>query len=188
MISLRKTRNNKNSPRKKSGTKKRASQKRKNISLEKLKQEIEQSILEKLKQNGPHIQEENKNKPKSGHAIAGETWDQSEAGKKWKDEIDVAQKELDTMLQQEGYAMSASGKYARELASQKRKNPDQSFEISQKIVKKIIDNKGKQYEHPFKQPKPVSPVKLIQNNMEDMQPPHQPLIGGFFEDDSSDEE
>lgn len=201
MVSLRKTRNNKNSPRKKSGTKKRTSQK-KAQQLAKLKEEIKLSILNELKQSRlqQNIPLENKNKPKSGHVLAGETWDQSEAGKQWKTEIDVAQKELDTLMQQMGYNMAASGKYARELASKKRKNPEQSESLAKNIAEKIIKSKEKKLEQQdFKQPKPISPVKLVPQTLNEPAynsieneilpaPQQQPIIGGFFDDSSSDEE
>jgi hypothetical protein len=211
MVSLRKTRHNKkHSPRKKSGTKKKynthkKSQQRKATSLEKLKQEIESNILEKLQKTGfqQTVSPENKNKPKSGHALAGETWDQSEAGKQWKNEINVAQKDLDILLQQMGYDMSASGKYARELASKKRKNPEQSEQLAENVVRKIIETKENQLQQQaFKQPKPISPVKLAPQTLNTVQKSKildteyqtpqlpqlpQPVIGGFF-DDSSDEE
>lgn len=200
MISLRKTRNNKNSPRKKSGTKKRVSQK-KSQQLAKLKEEIKLSILNELKQTGlqQNIPLENKNKPKSGHVLAGQTWDQSEAGKQWKAEIDIAQKELDTLMQQMGYNMAASGKFARELASKKRKNPDQAGNLAKNIAEKIIKSKEKQLEQQaFKQPKPISPVKIVPQTLNESSNitmeneiiplnQQQPIIGGFF-DDSSDED
>jgi hypothetical protein len=207
MLSLIKTR--KNSPRKNSqrkslsGTKRRSSkksQKQKNASLEKLKHEIEHNILEKLKQSGfqQNIQQKN-NKPISGHVEAGKKWSESEAGKQWEKEIDIAQNDLDRLLQQMGYDMSASGKYARELASKKRKNPDQTEQFAENIVRKIIQTKENQLEQQaFKQPKPISPVKLLPqtlNNSELLNKDNQtqikvppPIIGGFFDDSSSDEE
>lgn len=195
MVSL--SRKKKHSLRKKNYKTKRRSYKKSSLKLENLKKEIEDNILEKLKQTNT----ENENKPKSGHVEAGKTWDQSEAGKQWKNEIDSAQKELDTLLQQMGYNITASGKYPIILAGKKRKNPEQSQQFAEEIANKIIEEaqtkkikKSAKIEKPqnftdITIEKPKSPTKLYpKNNTELQNQTYQtPIVGGFFDYDSDEE-
>jgi hypothetical protein len=201
MVTL--SRKKKHSLRKKnSGTKKRSYKKTSSISLENLKKEIEANILEKLKQTSL----ESENKPKSGHVEAGKKWKETAAGKEWENDINKSKEILVDILKKRGYPdISINGRYPRILGGKIRdyeenpeigKNPMQSAEEiadqiieeyktkSVKKIKQIKQTEQKQDFSTFKAPEPISGTPLYSTESQNQ----TPIVGGFFDDSSSDEE
>lgn len=82
------------------------------------------------------------NKPISGHVEAGKTWSQSEAGSRWKKEIDAAQDELDSALKSAGIDSKASGVDARKYASYLRKQQrEKADRLKDEVLSKGLSGK-----------------------------------------------
>ena len=99
---------------------------------------------ENISYNSPTIVEA---KPESGHVEAGKSWSQSEAGSRWKKEIDAAQDELDSALKSAGIESKASGVDARKYASYLRKQQrEEADRLKQEVLSKGMSGKVKSVE------------------------------------------